>query len=361
MQQQRDLPFLWEKVGRQTRPLYWKELGVRINMLVRGLDALGIARQDRVGVLTERGINSFFAHLATLALGGISTCFTRSCSMEDCAASLRESGSKLAFVDTLDKAEELLEHRGRLPQLTHIVVMEAIGTAGSGGTAIITFLDLMEKGKAHPDRTPTLLKQIQPSDRALLIYTSSDIGPRAAMLTHGELATEFAQIQKTLAPLMIDKEDLVMIASPFHESALHFVTAMLPLWHGAQGYYHEGSPLEELTLVNLNPSVMVGESGFFHALKKEAQDELEESGKVDEFIMRNALKLGKANYERPGQLTFKERMMHKLLHSIFIRKFRERISKRLRAVVSIDSNVSYDAQLFFYSFGVELYELDDGA
>ena len=84
------------------------------------------------------------------------------------------------------------------------------------------------------------------------------------------------------------------------------------------------------------------------------------AGKVDKFVMDQALSLGKAKYERPHRRRLTERLTERLLHSMIVRSFRTRMGGRLRAAISADSNVSYDTQLFYYSFGVELFELDSG-
>jgi long-chain acyl-CoA synthetase len=360
LQQQRESPFLWEKVSRQVRPLYWKELGSRINMLVRGMDAIGITPQHRVAVFTEKPLNSFFAHLSALILGTVSVCFARNCPLDERISSLREAGVKLVFVDSLEHAEILLEHKDRLPQVSHVIIMEAIGTARSEGLTLMTFLELMERGKSQPDRTAAMIRAIQPTDRAVLMYSIMDRWARATMLTHEDIQDRFAQLQRLIQPTQITKDDVLLIASSFHESPLHFAACMLPLLHGAQASYGEAGPLEELQLISVNPTVIVGESPFFHQLKEEALHSAQAAGKVDDFVMRQALKIGKARYERPTRLSLGEKLTDKLLHTLIIQKFRQRMGGRLHAAISTDSHLNYDAQLFFYSFGVEVFEIDSG-
>jgi long-chain acyl-CoA synthetase len=358
LQQFRDTPFLWEKVSRQVRPLYWRELGSRINMLVRGMDALGVKRGERIAALTEKPLNSFFAHLSSLILGTVSVCFSRNCPIEERVSSLRESEARLVFVDNLEHAELLLEHCARLPKVTHIIIMEAIGTARSESPSALTFLELMEKGRSQPDRTPAMIRAVQPADRAVLMYSIIDRWARATMLTHEDLSGRFEQVQRAILPGRIEKDDVLLIASSFHESPLHFAACMLPLLHGTQASYGEAGPLEELQLISVNPTLIFGESEFLQQLKKETLRSAEMAGKVDQFIMRQALKIGKARYERPAAMTFSEKLTGKLLKTLIHQKFHQRMGGRLRGIVSTDNNLNYDTQLFFHSFGIEVYEVD---
>ena len=66
-----DKPFLWAKREGSYRPISWREAAAQVEGLARGLRALGLARGDRVALVSENRPEWMIADLAIISAGCI--------------------------------------------------------------------------------------------------------------------------------------------------------------------------------------------------------------------------------------------------------------------------------------------------
>jgi len=69
-----------------------------------------------------------------------------------------------------------------------------------------------------------------------------------------------------------------------------------------------------------------------------------------------AYKLGRKNYEHPGSLTFKEKVLNFVCDVLVRRKVRKRCGGRLKAFVSGGAALNYEIGVFFLALGVPLLQ-----
>lgn len=144
-----------------------------VDQVSAGLLRLGIDTGDRIALMSHNRPEWNFIDLGAQQIGAIPVPIFPSANAETCAHILRDSGSKLAFVEHADNYERIEAVRG---DLQHIYSFEKI-TGVRHWTAILDGEDVSDI-EEHK-------RAIQEDDLATIIYTSGTTGnPKGVMLSH---------------------------------------------------------------------------------------------------------------------------------------------------------------------------------
>ena len=158
----------------------------------RSLAAWGIAKGDRVAILSENRPEWAVADFATLMLGAVDVPIYTTLTGEQTAYILKDSGARVIFVSTAGQLKKVLSIKGRTA-LEKIVVMDYIGIT----EGIPMHRLMVNQPKSRDPELDARALAIGPGDLATLIYTSGTTGtPKGVMLTHGNLASNLEQIDR---------------------------------------------------------------------------------------------------------------------------------------------------------------------
>ena len=163
------------KVGDRYQRYTYRELVAAVASVARGLSAQGIAKGDRIALLSENRLEWVIAYLSVVALGAVIVPMDAQLTDNEVAVLLRSSGAKAICVSTAC--------REKLPKGGGLLVISF--DPGEG----LLFRSLLT---AHPDAE--LPPAAAADDLAALLYTSGTTGdPKGVMLSHGNLASNRAQ------------------------------------------------------------------------------------------------------------------------------------------------------------------------
>ena len=148
----------------------------------------GIAKGDRVAILSENRPEWQVADFATMLLGAVDVPIYPTLTDEQTAALLKDSGARVIFVSTVEHLKKVLAIKSQTA-LEKVVVMDYVGIPE--GIPMHRMM-MPDAGGPRPRiRDPEMdapAKSISPDDLATIIYTSGTTGePKGVMLTHGNL------------------------------------------------------------------------------------------------------------------------------------------------------------------------------
>jgi len=151
--------------GRVEQYTFW-DLKRLSNRLANALQACGLQRGDRVGILLPQCPETALSHLAIYKTGGIALPLFTLFGPEALEYRLGHSGARAVITDEAN-LPKILEIKDRLPELTTLIV-----TRGETPEGVVDFWKTLEKGSSSftPLRT-------RADDPALIIYTSGTTGP----------------------------------------------------------------------------------------------------------------------------------------------------------------------------------------
>ena len=141
----------------------------------------GVARGERVAILSENRHEWLVADLACLSLGAVVVPIYTTLTPEQTAFMLRDSRARAIFVSTEKLLHKVLSI-ARTTDLKQIVVMDEVANALA--TRMSEFAPL-ESSPELDERA----QSVQPDDLATIIYTSGTTGtPKGVMLSQGNMA-----------------------------------------------------------------------------------------------------------------------------------------------------------------------------
>ncbi|HUC41541.1 MAG TPA: AMP-binding protein, partial [Gemmatimonadales bacterium] len=174
------------KVGGAWVSITHREALERVQAISLGLRELGIQPGDKVAIISENRPEWSLTDYACLCARATDVPIYPTLTAKQTQYILRDSESVAAFVSTADQLDKVLEVRGQLPGLKHVVVFD--GAAAAQRPGVLSLAAVEAKGRAvvakHPNWRAEALS-VGPEDLATLIYTSGTTGdPKGVMLSH---------------------------------------------------------------------------------------------------------------------------------------------------------------------------------
>ncbi|MFL5817013.1 MAG: AMP-dependent synthetase/ligase [Conexibacter sp.] len=157
--------------------LTWADLRERVDAIARGLAGLGVARGDTVALMMGNRPDFHLCDLAAVTLGAAPFSIYQTSTPEQIRYVVADAGARVAIVEQAH-LPAMLEARGELPALEHVIVVDGEAPQGT--------LALAEVEASNQDfDVDAALAAVQPDDVVTLIYTSGTTGPpKGVELTH---------------------------------------------------------------------------------------------------------------------------------------------------------------------------------
>lgn len=148
--------FLVKKAGRWN-PVTWGEVDRRVERIAAGLRALGVQTGDRVSIMGNTRLEWTLADLGVLRAGGVSVGIYHTLSGEQISYILKDSGSKVLFVESRALSEKVDPHMRELPELKYRVCWDDDLEIADA----LRLENLEEKGENFLAETPGALKAVE--------------------------------------------------------------------------------------------------------------------------------------------------------------------------------------------------------
>lgn len=346
-------------VGDEWRSMTWRQAGERVKAISAGLCALGLNREERVGILANTRVEWLLCDLGILCAGGATTTVYPSSTPEDCAFILHDSGTRYVFAEDNTQVAKLRAHKAELPKLAKIVLLD--GTPDpKDGDWVLTLADLEAKGAEQLAKQPREIEEIVASIEgthlATLIYTSGTTGkPKGVRLLHECWA------------YTADAIDAVKLWGPDDVQYL-----WLPMSHSfgkvlMSGHIASGSvtavdgriPKIVENLAVVRPTLMAAVPRIFEKVYNKILEGVKAGSGLKQKIFFWALQVGRegskvrqAGNEPGGLLALKLKIADKLVFS----KIKNRFGGRVKFFISGSAPLSREIAEFFHACGILILE-----
>ncbi|MCA0209790.1 MAG: AMP-dependent synthetase/ligase [Proteobacteria bacterium] len=348
-------PFLWRKADRAWHPLSWRQVANQVAALAHNLRELGLKDGDRVVLVSENRPEWCIADLGIMAAGCITVPTYTTNTERDHQHILDNSGAKAVIVSTAKLARTLMPAVMRSE--AHIVIsMESLRVGQQGEVAVHDWDPLVQGGETWLEETKARGDAMKREDTACLIYTSGTGGaPRGVMQHHGAILHNAAGAAEVLVnDFGIGDEEVFLSFLPLSHAYEHSGGQFLPIMVGAQIYYSEG--LEKLVsnIEETRPTIMVVVPRLFEVIRARMIKSVEKQGKLANWMLRQALRVGEKDYER--RMGVLDRPVDLILDKLFRPKIGKRFGGRMKALVSGGAPLNPEIGVFFHSIGLTLLQ-----
>ena len=345
-----------------------RDLFERVRDLALGLQALGVGRGDRVGLLCETRPEWVMADLAVLTLGALTVPIYPTLPSRQIQFILTNAGARAVVASTESQAEKVREVRSALPDVSDVIVIDQTGSAGAGGSAEravgaeLAFAEVIERGHQRLMREDGLAREykeaaaaITPDDVATIIYTSGTTGePKGVVLTHAAIVSNIVGADALVSPH--DGDEALSFLPLCH--ALERTVVYLYLYKGVTIAFAESLDTLRRDLVTVRPTIMTGVPRVFEKLHARTMEAVEQAPAFRRALFNWALGVGKARSgaELAGQTPSAWTRLQHTLADRLLSKVRERMGGRLRFVVSGGAALSRTVAEFLFAVGIPVLE-----
>ena len=346
---------LLHKVGGAFQPISTVELVDRVRRLARGLEKRGVERGDRVALMAENGPHWPIVDFATLCRGAVTTTIYPTLTAAQAAYIIRDSGSKVVFVQDRERLDALLELRGETPEVELFVLIQGEPPEEMHGVITMRVLD-RDGDDLDPERFGDRIHEIGPGDLATLIYTSGTTGePKGVMLTHGNIVSN---VMAALEVFPIEPHYTGLCFLPLAHSYERMVD-FLYFYKGVTVAYAESVQTLSVDLGLTKPHCFVSVPRVYEKVLAKIQENVARgsSGKRKIFewasrVGREALPWRLKRQRPPGLLGLQLALADKLVFG----KIKERLGGRFEFALSGGAPLAREIAEFFWGAGIEIYE-----
>ncbi|MEU9010825.1 AMP-dependent synthetase/ligase [Streptomyces sp. NPDC048479] len=351
------------------KSLSWGQAAQRVYAIAAGLIDLGVRAEERVALASSTRVDWILADLGVMCAGGATTTIYPSTNAEESAYILSDSESRVLIAEDASQLAKARERRADLPELKHVVVIDATGVEPDESDPegwVLSLADLEARGAEylakHPDAVKERVEAIRPDQLATLIYTSGTTGrPKGVRLPHDN----WSYLAKaTAATGLITKDDVQYLWLPLaHVFGKVLTSGQIEVGHVTAVDGRVDKIIENLPVVQ--PTYMAAVPRIFEKVYNGVAAKARAGGgakyKIFQWaagVSREYAKAAQDNFRRTGSASapFGLTAKHKIADVLVYSKLREAFGGRLRAAVSGSAALAPDIGYFFAGAGIHILE-----
>ena len=341
---------LYRESGRWL-PISSSELRRNVAGTARALRARGIAKGDRVAILSENRPEWSTADFAILLLGAVTVPVYSTLTAEQTAFTLTDSGASAIFVSTeaqLRKIQAILSQT----QLREIIVMDRVQLSGEGDANCVRMDQSMYDGPGRLDpEIEACARSIQPDDLATIIYTSGTTGnSKGAMLTHGNMASNIAC--SLLGFDMRPGQTSISFLPLSHVTARHVDFSML--YHGVTLAYCPFMEDLSTAFLEVQPSLCVSVPRVYEKIYGKTEMTARDFPKSA--VYRWALSVGRKHEPSILAGTTPTSLSWKIANRLVFSRIRAGLGGRVETFISGGAPLGRELADWFATVGIRIHE-----
>ncbi|MFD8426039.1 MULTISPECIES: AMP-dependent synthetase/ligase [unclassified Streptomyces] len=347
------------------KSLTWAQAAERVYAIAAGLVELGVQPEQRVALAASTRLEWILTDLGIMCAGAATTTVYPQTNADESAYILSDSESRVLIAEDAAQLAKAREKRAELPDLTHVVVIDAAG-ADTSEDWILTLDDLERRGAARLETDPQLIKErvgaLTKDQLATLIYTSGTTGrPKGVRLPHDN----WAYMAKAIAATgLCTKDDVQYLWLPLaHVFGKVLTSGQIEVGHVTAVDGRVDKIIENLPVVQ--PTYMAAVPRIFEKVYNGVAAKARAGGgakyKIFQWaaeIAREYAKVTQDNFKRTGTASAPAglRTKHAVADRLVYAKIREAFGGRLRACVSGSAALAPEIGYFFAGAGIHILE-----
>nr|WP_203721297.1 AMP-dependent synthetase/ligase [Streptomyces coelicoflavus] len=347
------------------KSLTWAQAAERVYAIAAGLVELGVQPEQRVALAASTRLEWILTDLGIMCAGAATTTVYPQTNADESAYILSDSESRVLIAEDAAQLAKAREKRAELPDLTHVVVIDAAG-ADTSEDWILTLDELERRGAARLETDPQLIKErvgaLTKDQLATLIYTSGTTGrPKGVRLPHDN----WAYMAKAIAATgLCTKDDVQYLWLPLaHVFGKVLTSGQIEVGHVTAVDGRVDKIIENLPVVQ--PTYMAAVPRIFEKVYNGVAAKARAGGgakyKIFQWaagIAREYAKVTQDNFKRTGTASAPAglRTKHAVADKLVYAKIREAFGGRLRACVSGSAALAPEIGYFFAGAGIHILE-----
>lgn len=274
----------WDKIS-------WNEVAERVRVLSYAMIDLGVGIQENMGVFSQNSLEYILTDMAAWGIRAVTVPFYATSSEQQIHFMIDDAQIRYVFVGEQEQYDKTVAVMPLCKTLEKIIVFDK--RVKINPHLAIYFDDFMQSGKNNPRESELkdLIRQANDEDISNILYTSGTTGDsKGVVLTHGNFHA--AMIGNDAALKFNDKKDRVMSFLPithiFERGWMY-----LNLTEGCEVIINTNPKRIQEAMREQHPTCMSAVPRFWEKVYVGVQAKIENSPKVQQKLMRDALEVGR--------------------------------------------------------------------
>lgn len=309
------------------------------------LASMGVSAGDKVAVVGRNSVSWAVGAFATYGLGAVYVPVMPNLPRSAIAYAVRDSGAKVVLAGSDALYEALQTARGELPDVEHVLSMEASGRPHA-------FVEHLVRG--HDVEAPPVRPSAQ--DPSTILYTSGTTGaPKGVVLSHGNLISNVNAVQQVHD---VRADDVSCAFLPW-ANAFGLTCELFGMMSGG-GSLGLSADMDTLDadLQAVRPTVLFAVPQVWNTLHGRLQKKLAGASTTKRAMFERGLSVARRRREAlaKGERSLRLEAEHALYASMLFDEVREHFGGRLRYAVSGGAALSKPVAQLMEDIGIEVYE-----
>ena len=346
----------------------WGEYWEQVSLVAHALTSLGVEPGDRVAIHSENRPEWLYADVGALAARAVTVGLYPTNPAAEVEYLLKDSGSVVLIAEDQEQVDKALAVKSRLPNLRWIVYLEPRGVRSIDDPSLLSWGDMLERGRTHRDANPGMLDehaaQMAPDDVITLIYTSGTTGPpKGSMLTVGNVNFAIKMLVESSGFYdSAGRGDVTLSYLPLCHVAERIGTEWVNAAAGTQVHFAESIDTVQQNLREVQPTLFFAVPRIWEKIHAGVQIKMASASRLKRanyrFWMRMASKIGEELAANGGTHTFRTRLRYGLGYPFLYRALRDRLGlRRVRNAGSGAAPIAPEILKWFFGIGVVIREI----
>jgi long-chain acyl-CoA synthetase len=290
-----------DKAGKWIEVSY-REFRGRFECFGAGLLDFGVKRGDHVGIITDNRWEWLVANFAILGIGAADVPRGSDTMPDEARYILAHAECTVTLAENEEQLRKILSQKKGLPLLKAIIVIDEAFSPSSfteptQGVSLLTFADIMEKGKKLLAKDPQAFQREmakgKPEDLATLIYTSGTTGePKGVMLSHANFLHQLRVIEPHA--IQVGPEDIFLSVLPVWHSFERVVECLVISRGCTLAYSKRVGSVMLADMASVRPTVMASAPRIWEAVRAGIIRKMGEEGGIKKALFSFFVAVGRA-------------------------------------------------------------------
>lgn len=336
----------------------WSEYANRAARVGIALSELGVGVGDRVAIHSQNRPEWLFADIGGQGIGAVPVGIYPTSPASEVEYLLGHSEASVLIAEDEEQLDKVLQVRHRLPELRHIIVIDARTVLHHlDDPQIMTFDELEALGSGAEARWFDGVEVLDPEGTALIVYTSGTTGPpKGAMLSHRNLVHAANTFN---AAFESSDRDEVLSYLPLCHIAERLSSAINALRVGYVVNFGRGGEFFAKDLRDVQPTIFLGVPRVWEKMAATVEIRMNDASRLKRSLYHLAVRWGRAQArdQMDGRSSLMSRGRAWLLWLLVFRSLRDKIGlRRVRVALSGAAPIAPQLLEYFWAIGVQVRE-----
>ena len=336
-------------------------------VLAAGFMSLGLAKGEKVALISEGRNQWIFSELGILFAGGVNVPLSFKLESDsDLLFRINHSDARfiIASESQIAKVRRVI---GQCPGIEKVIVIDEIPL--QDGEMHIS--ELRSMGEAfmagHPGELEERMASVGPDDYANISYTSGTTAdPKGILLTHRNYT---ANVEQCCSVVSIERGCVMLIILPLDHCFAHVAGFYFMMCRGGSIATVPGGKSAVTMLKNIpiairevRPHVMLSVPALSRNFKKGFESAIRKKGsrteKMYEFALRNAIAYNREYYNegKPWWKLWWRKPVKDLMDKLVFSKIRESFGGRFQFFIGGGALLDIELQRYYYAIGMPIFQ-----